>query len=193
LKAHACRGFSCCREEIRTTPCQGSQPRGVPLKDVVKGLSLSQRRRGASCTTLPRRRIRREHGRPCRFVAPVYRARSQDRKTTFIGYLKHPYVSFYTGRGLPLEVHLSACGPQTVGGQPLPGLRSAERTSSAEVALDQGEHAGSEGDHVRRNDHLHRTRRIWPRVGGHCAAVMGELGMTWEAANAKGKRALQGP
>jgi radical SAM superfamily enzyme YgiQ (UPF0313 family) len=48
------------------------------------------------------------------FVSPVYR-RDLDYTKYFIGYLKHPYVSLYTGRGC--KSRCTFClWPQTVGG-----------------------------------------------------------------------------
>ena len=48
------------------------------------------------------------------FVTPVYR-RDLDIKKYFIGYLKHPYISIYTGRGC--KSRCTFClWPQTVGG-----------------------------------------------------------------------------
>jgi hopanoid biosynthesis associated radical SAM protein HpnJ len=48
------------------------------------------------------------------FVTPVYK-RDLDVKKYFIGYLKHPYLSFYTGRGC--KSRCTFClWPQTVGG-----------------------------------------------------------------------------
>lgn len=48
------------------------------------------------------------------FVAPVYK-RDLKIKNYFIGYLKHPYVSFYTGRGCRSKCTF-CLWPQTVGG-----------------------------------------------------------------------------
>jgi hopanoid biosynthesis associated radical SAM protein HpnJ len=47
-------------------------------------------------------------------VMPVY-ARDLDIKKYFIGYLLHPYVSFYTGRGCPAKCTF-CLWPQTIGG-----------------------------------------------------------------------------
>ena len=48
------------------------------------------------------------------FVTPIYR-RDLDVQNYFIGYLKHPYLSFYTGRGC--KSRCTFClWPQTVGG-----------------------------------------------------------------------------
>ena len=111
------------------------------------------------------------------FVAPVYQ-RDLKIENYFIGYLKHPYVSFYTGRGCRSKCTF-CLWPQTVGGHRY-RVRSAENVI-AEVTVDQGEHARSQGDHVRRR-HLHRTSNL-PRVEA-IARGMGELGVTWSC-NAK--------
>ena len=88
-----------------------TSPTAMPGRD-IKGLSYrnargrhrSQRRPARSCTTwttLP-------------FVTPVYK-RDLKMENYFIGYLKHPYISFYTGRGC--KSRCSFClWPQTVGG-----------------------------------------------------------------------------
>ena len=48
------------------------------------------------------------------FVTPVYK-RDLEIENYFIGYLKHPYVSLYTGRGC--KSRCTFClWPQTVGG-----------------------------------------------------------------------------
>ena len=48
------------------------------------------------------------------FVTPVYK-RDLKIENYFIGYLKHPYISLYTGRGC--KSHCTFClWPQTVGG-----------------------------------------------------------------------------
>jgi radical SAM superfamily enzyme YgiQ (UPF0313 family) len=48
------------------------------------------------------------------FVTPVYK-RDLDIKNYFIGYLKHPHISIYTGRGCKSRCTFSLW-PQTVGG-----------------------------------------------------------------------------
>ncbi len=57
------------------------------------------------------------------FVAPVYQ-RDLKIENYFIGYLKHPYVSFYTGRGCRSKCTF-CLWPQTVGGHRY-RVRSAE-------------------------------------------------------------------
>ena len=80
------------------------------------------------------------------FVAPVYQ-RDLTIENYFIGYLKHPYVSLLHRPRLPLQVHLLPVAPDRRR-PPLPGAQRRERHRGS--ALDQGEHARSEGDHVRR-------------------------------------------
>src|ERR1700751_549846 len=50
------------------------------------------------------------------FVTPVYK-RDLTIERYFIGYLKHPYMSLYTGRGCKSRCAFCLC-PQTVGGHP---------------------------------------------------------------------------
>jgi len=62
------------------------------------------------------------------FVTPIYK-RDLKIEKYFIGYLKHPYISFYTGRGC--KSHCSFClWPQTVGGH-------RYRTRSVESVLEE--------------------------------------------------------
>ncbi|GAB7550216.1 hopanoid biosynthesis associated radical SAM protein HpnJ [Cupriavidus sp. CuC1] len=97
-----------CREEFDYT-CQ-EVAAGKPLKDVL-GLSYklpdgSQEHNG------PRPMIENMDELP--FVAPVYQ-RDLKIDNYFIGYLKHPYVSIYTGRGCRSKCTF-CLWPQTVGG-----------------------------------------------------------------------------
>ena len=63
------------------------------------------------------------------FVTPVYK-RDLDIKNYFIGYLKHPYISIYTGRGC--KSRCTFClWPQTVGVIAIAPVRS--RTSSRKL------------------------------------------------------------
>jgi radical SAM superfamily enzyme YgiQ (UPF0313 family) len=109
-----------CREEFDYT-CQGGR-RGRPLED-IKGLSY----RGADGRIVhnpPRAMIENMDELP--FVAPVYK-RDLTIENYFIGYLKHPYVSFYTGRGCRSKCTF-CLWPQTVGGHRY-RVRSAENVS----------------------------------------------------------------
>ena len=71
------------------------------------------------------------------WVAPVYK-RDLTIENYFIGYLQHPYVSFYTGRGCRSKCTF-CLWPQTVGGHRYRVRSAAERHRGG--ALDQGEHA----------------------------------------------------
>lgn len=74
-------------------------------------------------------------------VLPVY-ARDLDITKYFIGYLQHPYISFYTGRGCPAKCTF-CLWPQTIGGH-------LYRTKSPEaVGRDMEEAKALFGDKVR--------------------------------------------
>ena len=109
------------------------------------------------------------------FVTPVYR-RDLTVENYAIGYLRHPYVSLYTGRGCRSKCTF-CLWPQTVGGQRY-RTRSVEHVAE-EMALAQRLFPRGEGVLLRRR-HLHR--RLAPR-GGHRQAA-GPLGITWSV-NAK--------
>src|ERR1700722_5304855 len=106
-----------CREEFDYT-CR-EVAAGLPLQR-VRGLSY----RGTDervAHTAPRAALENMDELP--FVAPVYQ-RHLKTKNYFIGYLKHPYVSFYTGRGCRSKCTF-CLWPQTVGGHRY-RVRSAE-------------------------------------------------------------------
>jgi hopanoid biosynthesis associated radical SAM protein HpnJ len=74
-------------------------------------------------------------------VLPIY-ARDLDIKKYFIGYLLHPYISFYTGRGCPAKC--SFClWPQTIGGH------NYRAKSPAAVGREMAEAKAIFGDSVR--------------------------------------------
>src|SRR5579862_9010501 len=81
-----------CREEFDYT-CR-EVAAGLPLGE-IKGLSYRDPE-GRIQHTLSRSPVENMDDLP--FVAPVYR-RDLTISNYFIGYLKHPYVSLYTGRG----------------------------------------------------------------------------------------------
>ena len=140
-----------------------------------QGAVVPRREGGASCTTCRARCIENMDELP--FVAPVYQ-RDLNIENYFIGYLKHPVRQLLHRPRLPLEVHVL---PVAADRRRSPLPRALRRKRHRGSALDQGEHARSEGDHVRRR-HLHGHLNL-PRVEA-IARGMGELGMTWSC-NAK--------
>ncbi len=109
------------------------------------------------------------------FVAPVYQ-RDLKIKNYFIGYLKHPYVSLYTGRGCRSKCTF-CLWPQTVGGH-------RYRVRSPENVIEEVRWIRDNMPEVREimfdddtfTDGLERVEAI--------ARGMGELGVTWSC-NAK--------
>ncbi|MBF2067529.1 MAG: hopanoid biosynthesis associated radical SAM protein HpnJ [Calothrix sp. C42_A2020_038] len=104
-------------------------------------------------------------------VLPVY-ARDLDITKYFIGYLQHPYISFYTGRGCPAKCTF-CLWPQTIGGH-------LYRTKSPEaVGRDMAEAKAIFGNKVREymfdddtftidkhraiaiSEHMKRLKLIW--------------------------------
>ena len=109
------------------------------------------------------------------FVSPVYK-RDLDVRKYFIGYLKHPYLSFYTGRGC--KSRCTFClWPQTVGGH-------RYRTRSVGHVMDEVRWALRAFPEVKEiffdddtfTDHAPRAAAI--------ARELGKLGVTWSC-NAK--------
>jgi len=109
------------------------------------------------------------------FVSPVYR-RDLSYEKYFIGYLKHPYVSIYTGRGC--KSRCTFClWPQTVGGH-------RYRTRSVENVIEEIRYIRDNFPGLKEiffdddtfTDDLPRAEAI--------AAEMGKLGVTWSC-NAK--------
>jgi hopanoid biosynthesis associated radical SAM protein HpnJ len=170
LKAATAVDFVC-REEFDFT-CRDVAA-GLPLEGVT-GLSY-RAADGGIVHNLPRAAIENMDELP--FVAPVYR---RDLKTAnyFIGYLKHPYVSFYTGRGCRSKCTF-CLWPQTVGGHRY-RVRSAGNVL-AEVRWIK-EHMPEVKEIMFDDDTFTDTSNL-PRVEA-IALGMGALGMTWSC-NAK--------
>jgi hopanoid biosynthesis associated radical SAM protein HpnJ len=110
------------------------------------------------------------------FVSPVYK-RDLTIENYFIGYLRHPYLSFYTGRGC--KSRCTFClWPQTVGGH-------AYRVRSVGHVIDELKYAQQMFPEVKEiffdddtlTDNLPRVEEL--------AREIGKLGITW-ACNAKG-------
>jgi hopanoid biosynthesis associated radical SAM protein HpnJ len=160
-----------CREEFDFT-CQ-EVAQGVPLPQ-IKGLSYRDRA-GAVRHNAPRAILENMDELP--FVAPIYQ-RDLKIENYFIGYLKHPYVSLYTGRGCRSKCTF-CLWPQTVGGHRY-RVRSADNVI-AEVRwikenMPQVKEIMFDDDTFTDSSNLARVEAI--------ARGMGELGMTWSC-NAK--------
>ena len=109
------------------------------------------------------------------FVSPVYK-RDLEIEKYFIGYLKHPYLSLYTGRGC--KSRCTFClWPQTVGGHRY-RTRSVghvvEEIAWAQKAFPQVKEFFFDDDTF--TDNLPRTEEI--------ARALGKIGVTWSC-NAK--------
>ena len=104
-------------------------------------------------------------------VLPVY-ARDLDIEKYFIGYLLHPYVSFYTGRGCPAKC--SFClWPQTIGGHQY-------RSKSPDVVGRELEQAKALfGDRVREYMFDDDTFTIDKQRAIAISKHMKRLGLTW--------------
>src|SRR5436305_626417 len=144
---------------------------GIPLKD-ISGISYRDRR-GIIQHNPDRPMIENMDALP--FVTPVYK-RDLEIENYFIGYLKHPYVSLYTGRGC--KSRCTFClWPQTVGGHRY-RTRSvghvAEEIAWAQKAFPQVKEFFFDDDTF--TDNLPRAEAI--------AIELGKLGVTWSC-NAK--------
>lgn len=158
-----------CREEFDYT-CQ-EVAAGKPLREIA-GLSFR----------LPDGSIEHNPSRPMienmdelPFVAPVYK-RDLKIRNYFIGYLLHPYVSIYTGRGC--RSRCTFClWPQTVGGH-------RYRTRSAQSVIDEVRWIKENMPEVREimfDDDTFTDFK--PRVE-EIARGLGEIGLPWSC-NAK--------
>jgi hopanoid biosynthesis associated radical SAM protein HpnJ len=109
------------------------------------------------------------------FVTPIYK-RDLKIEKYFIGYLKHPYVSFYTGRGC--KSRCTFClWPQTVGGH-------RYRTRSVGHVMDEMRWARQELPQVKE---FFFDDDTFTDDGPRAAAIareLGKLGVTWSC-NAK--------
>ena len=170
LNASAAVDFVC-REEFDYTCKEVAE--GRPLKDIT-GLSY-RGEDGRIVHNLPRAMIENMDELP--FVAPIYR-RDLKIENYFIGYLKHPYVSFYTGRGCRSKCTF-CLWPQTVGGHRY-RVRSAESVIAEVKWIKENM---PEVKEVMFDDDTFTDTSNLPRVEA-IARGMGALGMTWSC-NAK--------
>jgi hopanoid biosynthesis associated radical SAM protein HpnJ len=143
----------------------------IPLKD-ISGISYRDQQGGIQHNP-DRPTIENMDALP--FVTPVYK-RDLEIENYFIGYLKHPYISLYTGRGC--KSRCTFClWPQTVGGH-------RYRTRSVGHVIDEIRWAKSAFPQVKEfffdddtfTDDLPRAEAI--------AKELGKLGVTWSC-NAK--------
>jgi hopanoid biosynthesis associated radical SAM protein HpnJ len=170
LKATQALDFVC-REEFDYTCKEVAE--GLPLADIT-GLSY-RAPDGRIVHNPPRAMIENMDDLP--FVSPVYK-RDLDIAHYFIGYLKHPYVSFYTGRGCRSKCTF-CLWPQTVGGH-------RYRVRSADSVIREVQWIKENMPEVREimfDDDTFTDSSNLPRVEA-IARGMGRLGMTWSC-NAK--------
>jgi hopanoid biosynthesis associated radical SAM protein HpnJ len=160
-----------CREEFDHTCREVAE--GLPLKDIA-GLSY-RGDDGLIVHNPPRAMIENMDELP--FVAPVYQ-RNLKIENYFIGYLKHPYVSLYTGRGCRSKCTF-CLWPQTVGGHRY-RVRSADNVIAEVKWIQENMPAVKEimfdDDTFTDSANLARVEAI--------ALGMGALGVTWSC-NAK--------
>ena len=143
-------------------------------RDVAAGLPLGQidglsfRRDGKVIHNAERAMIRNFDELPS--VMDVY-ARDLTIENYFIGYLKHPYVSHYTGRGCPAQC--SFClWPQTVGG-------NKYRARSPENVAREMAHAQRLFPRVKEFFFDDDTFTAYQPRAREIAKHLGKLGMTW--------------
>lgn len=137
---------------------------GLPLSD-IKGIAFRQN--GTCVRTQPRPVIEDLDALP--FASAVY-ARDLKVEDYYIGYLHHPYLSFYTGRGC--RGRCTFClWPQTIGGRRY-RVRSArsvyEELSSARDLFPQVKEFFFDDDTFTDNPNLTEIARL-----------IGRLGITW--------------
>jgi hopanoid biosynthesis associated radical SAM protein HpnJ len=160
-----------CREEFDYTCKEVAE--GLALKD-IKGLSY-RGEDGRIVHNAARPIIENMDELP--FVAPVYQ-RDLTIANYFNGYLKHPYVSFYTGRGCRSKCTF-CLWPQTIGGHRY-RVRSAENVIAEVQWIKQNMPGVKE---IMFDDDTFTDSSNLPRVE-EIARGMGRLGMTWSC-NAK--------
>lgn len=160
-----------CREEFDYT-CKEVAER-LPIAE-VRGLSYKDAA-GKVINNPPRAIIEDMDALP--FVAPVYQ-RDLKIENYFIGYLKHPYVSIYTGRGCRSKCTF-CLWPQTVGGH-------RYRVRSAGNVLAEARWIKDNMPEVKElmfDDDTFTDSSNMPRVH-EIAKGLGEMGWTWSC-NAK--------
>ena len=170
LKAAAAVDFVC-REEFDYT-CK-EVAAGLPLP-AIEGLSYRSAD-GQIIHNRPRPLLENMDQLP--FVAPIYR-RDLNIDNYFIGYLLHPYVSIYTGRGCRSKCTF-CLWPQTIGGHRY-RVRSAGHVIAEVEWIKQNM---PEVKEIMFDDDTFTDSANLPRVEA-IARGLGELGVTWSC-NAK--------
>jgi hopanoid biosynthesis associated radical SAM protein HpnJ len=160
-----------CREEFDYTCKEVAE--GLPLESIM---GLSYRAADGHIVHNPSRAVI-ENMDELPFVAPVYR-RDLQIENYFIGYLLHPYVSFYTGRGCRSKCTF-CLWPQTVGGHRY-RVRSAENVIAEVKWIKQNM---PEVKEIMFDDDTFTDSANLARVEA-IARGMGLLGVTWSC-NAK--------
>ena len=160
-----------CGEEFDFTCKDVSE--GLPLSE-IKGLSY-RNEDGRIIHNLPRAAVENMDDLP--FVAPIYR-RDLSTSNYFSGYLKHPYVSFYTGRGCRSKCTF-CLWPQTVGGHRY-RVRSAANVIAEVKWIKENM---PEVKEIMFDDDTFTDSSNLPRVEA-IARGIGALGVTWSC-NAK--------
>jgi len=158
-----------CREEFDFTCKEVAE--GMPFAEI---LGLSYRAPDGSIRHNPPRPIL-ENMDSLQFVAPVYK-RDLKIENYFIGYLKHPYVSIYTGRGC--KSRCTFClWPQTVGGH-------RYRTRSVANVLEEVKWIRDNMPEVKEIMFDDDTFTDFTARVEEIAVGLGKLGVTWSC-NAK--------
>jgi len=160
-----------CREEFDFTCKEVAD--GMALEQ-VKGLSY-RAPDGRIVHNPPRAILENMDELP--FVAPVYK-RDLKIENYFIGYLKHPYVSLYTGRGCRSKCTF-CLWPQTVGGHRY-RVRSVDNVLAEVRWIKENMPDVKE---IMFDDDTFTDSAALPRVEA-IARGLGELGVTWSC-NAK--------
>ena len=168
LKASAAIDFVA-REEFDYT-CQ-EVAQGRAFADIT-GLSY-RAPDGRIVHNLPRAMIEDMDGLP--WVAPIYK-RDLKIENYFIGYLKHPYVSFYTGRGCRSKCTF-CLWPQTVGGH-------RYRVRSPQSVIDEVRWIKENMPEVKEIFFDDDTFTDFKPRAEEIARGLGKLGVTWSC-NAK--------
>lgn len=143
-------------------------------RDVAAGMSLDKvdglsfRRDGKTIHNAERAMIQSFDDLPS--VMDVYK-RDLEIERYYIGYLQHPYVSHYTGRGCPAQCTF-CLWPQTVGGHKY-------RARSPQAVAREMEHARSLFPQVKEFFFDDDTFTAYAPRAREIAVELGKLGITW--------------